>query len=252
MYTIHQDFTGKVFLTSFDSLPFQLLGRLERTIAECRSSLHFDAYEYQWSTDIAESLRNDLHSQETQEKKDTALIDMATSRVMRFENLAAVGQTGRFNMSPILTMFHTELVNSDLLVTPLDGFAAAILDALPHGAGIDSDWNIVISPSEHGYSVTCGNSYHAMESHTGMYSGWVNFSFSFSLNDSLKPVLGKHGGIEFSDITFSPTIAELVEQNEKEYPTSEDDTEFYGVDWQGIEDYLQETIGYCLSELPGK
>lgn len=247
MYTIHEDFTGKVFLESFDSLPFQLLGRLERAIAECRSSLHFDSYEYHWSKRIAESLRNGLYSQE---EKDTALMVIGTSCVTRFENLSAVGQIGRFNMLPILTMLHTELVNSDLLVTPFDNIVAAILDGLPHGSGIDSDWQIVVAPMEHGYSVTCKNSYHAMNS-AGMYDDWVDFSFSFCLDESLKPVLGKHGNIEFSDITFSPTIAELVEQNEKEYPTSEDDTEFYGVDWQGIEDYLQETIG-CLSELPGK
>lgn len=251
MYTIHQDFTGKVLLESFDSLPFQLLGRLERAIAECRSSNHFDAYEHRWSKDIAESLRDDLYSQET---KDIALMVMATSCVMRFENLEAVGQigqSGRFNMLPVLTMFYNELISSDLLVTPFDAFAAAILDALPHGSGIDSDWSIIISPSEHGYSVNCSNSYHAMNS-MGGYDGWVDFSFSFSLDESLKPILGKHGEIEFSDLTFSPSIAELAEQNEKEYPTSEDDIEFYGVDWQGIEDYLQETIGYCLDELSKK
>lgn len=254
MYTIHEDFTGKVFLESFDSLPFQLLGRLERAIAECRSSLHFDPYEYNWNKRIAESLRNDLYSQE---EKDTALMVMATSRVTLFTTFKAMGQNARFNMLPILTMLHTELINSDLLVTPFDNIAAAILDALPHGSGINSDWHIVIAPMEHGkgYSVTCKNSYHAMNS-AGFYDGWVDFSFSlslsFDLNNVLSLDLGKDGEIAYSDLTFSPSIAELVEQNEQEYPTSEDDTEFYGVDWEGIDDYLHETIGYCLSELSGK
>lgn len=47
-----------------------------------------------------------------------------------------------------------------------------IVDALPHGSGIDADWT-VISDSRHRKEIGC--SYHAMDEN-GMYDGWVDFS----------------------------------------------------------------------------
>ncbi len=46
---------------------------------------------------------------------------------------------------------------------------------LPHGSGIDANWNVI---DKDGFYV-CSNSYHCMNEN-GMYDGWVDFSLSIS------------------------------------------------------------------------
>jgi hypothetical protein len=49
----------------------------------------------------------------------------------------------------------------------------ALVNALPHGSGIDSDWHVEVAQNG---NVRCCNSYHAMDDN-GMYCGYRDFSF---------------------------------------------------------------------------
>jgi hypothetical protein len=49
--------------------------------------------------------------------------------------------------------------------------AELLKDILPHGSGIDCDWQI----EDKGNYIRCDNSYHVMND-TGYYIGWLDFS----------------------------------------------------------------------------
>lgn len=58
--------------------------------------------------------------------------------------------------------------------------AKAIENVLPHGSGINGDWNITIRPDR----VTCRNTYDHMDEY-GMYDAYIDFSVIFK-NDTVK------------------------------------------------------------------
>ncbi len=47
-----------------------------------------------------------------------------------------------------------------------------IMESIPHGSGIDGDWNIYFAKSGNG-NIICENSIHKMDSN-GFYCGWAN------------------------------------------------------------------------------
>ena len=61
----------------------------------------------------------------------------------------------------------------------------ALKDVLPHGSGIDADWEFRENADG---SVRCFNAWHAMNEH-GYYCGWIPFGFSVRIEDG-KAVAG--------------------------------------------------------------
>ena len=127
--------------------------------------------------------------------------------------------------------------------------AAALIDALPHGSGIDGDWHVAVYQEKDDldnvvYQVRLGNGYHAMDS-MGGYAGWLDFTATIWLDDELDPVSELELGRDTLKFTLDfgeQDIAELQRLTDLEYGVSDDDTEFYGVDWQGVVDYLSDLL----------
>jgi len=90
---------------------------------------------------------------------------------------------------------------------------------LPHGSGIDSDWEFI----EHkNGNVTCMNSFHAMTEH-GFYDGYMPFKFNvFRRTD---------GALSFGKVICNENVR---------------------VSFFGLRDYLDETIFWHLSKLVWK
>jgi hypothetical protein len=66
-----------------------------------------------------------------------------------------------------------------------------ILEVLPHGSGINSDWHIFMaSPTR----IRCHNTFHPMDEQGG-YDGYADFAFLFDLRDTI------HGG-DYSRLMF--------------------------------------------------
>jgi hypothetical protein len=65
-----------------------------------------------------------------------------------------------------------------------DDILSKIGEVLPHGSGINSDWNIMMASNTR---VRCQSSFHCMDEN-GMYDGHADFVFLFDLRDAL------HGG----------------------------------------------------------
>jgi len=101
-----------------------------------------------------------------------------------------------------------------------------IIDALPHGSGIDASWNI--SRYDNG-NVLAECSYHGMNQ-GGYYDGWQDF------NIRLFPVIPPNscnGNYQPDVIDFKLSLSGYRQQKNWTY---------------GLRDYLEELIGYCLSE----
>jgi len=60
-----------------------------------------------------------------------------------------------------------------------DDILMKIGEILPHGSGIDSDWNLMMASKTR---VRCQNAYHCMDEFGG-YDGWADFVFLFDLKD---------------------------------------------------------------------
>lgn len=109
-------------------------------------------------------------------------------------------------------------------------------DALPHGSGIDCDWNV--STLKNG-SVVAHNSYHGMND-CGMYDGWQDFTVKLFRHtaDKLNPLIGPSAG----------KIQVIHRKGDVDFKLS-----FTGglcrKNWAyGLRDYLEESIQYSLSE----
>lgn len=59
--------------------------------------------------------------------------------------------------------------------------AERLLGALPHGSGIDAPWHVDMMEG----GAILASSYHAMESETGFYWGWVDFTVTLSAHNGL-------------------------------------------------------------------
>lgn len=103
-----------------------------------------------------------------------------------------------------------------------------LADCLPHGSGIDGDWNIIIKRSG---DVLVHGDYHAMDEN-GSYDGWRHFRFTLERarkmisHDLIGPCAGK------TQITVRPGDINLVR-------------------WVGggdASDYLYETCEYAISQ----
>lgn len=167
-----------------------------------------------------------------------------------------------------------ERIKRQLLSVPdgLEALMMSLCDFLPHGSGIDYDWDITIARSpipnprgtrgrkrEIGYLVTCENDYHGMD-HAGGYNGTIGgFTLSFWLDGELTPVSRlspasmRDGRIDnnafiICTLKFKESIRKLVRENAIEYEHSDEDDEFYGVDWQGIVEYLDDTLPSSLQD----
>jgi len=92
--------------------------------------------------------------------------------------------------------------------------AIKIINQLPHGSGIDSDWYISFNPD----AMTCENSFHILNEN-GFYDGWVDFKVSIFW------IKGKYD-IESLEIDF-----------------------FQHDDVSMLSDYLSDTIYHCLEEI---
>ena len=91
---------------------------------------------------------------------------------------------------------------------------ALLLEALPHGSGIDCDWHFDFSKEK---QIVCSNSYHRMND-VGYYCGYIDFSIIIKADH--RDIFGK---LDFR-ITGN-----------------------FGKN-QDIKDYLEDTIAYCLDD----
>ena len=97
-----------------------------------------------------------------------------------------------------------------------DAITALILEHLPHGSGIDCDWEISINNSEENAKIECYNSFHTMDEY-GYYGGYVDFTIIIPLEGNW-------------------------------YIECDDEDE----DNDGLKDYLEQVIDYSMSELENK
>jgi hypothetical protein len=72
-----------------------------------------------------------------------------------------------------------------IVYTHNDDYCDSLLDALPHGSGIDADWNY--SYNKHTGNATFTNGYHCMHE-CGMYDGWQDFSLVINIRQLKKGV----------------------------------------------------------------
>lgn len=154
----------------------------------------------------------------------------------------------------------------------LEKLAEDLGNFLPHGSGIDGDWDVTISPEDTDfdgrvYRVVCSNSYHGMAN--GMYAGWLDFMVTFDLDDELDIITELHNkqlpGREFDTVRWeleTPDLEEMIAEDEADDAAAmeaffggepdEDDFpewEYTGVGWDGVVEYLEQTIDFALSEL---
>jgi len=105
--------------------------------------------------------------------------------------------------------------NTDWQSKNLDKIEETLLDALPHGCGIDYDWVFEILPNK----IICSNSYHVMND-GGYYDGFIDFVVVIK--------------------TEHRTIHKQLD-----YKISGR----FGSKYADIKDYLYQTIDYSLCEL---
>lgn len=77
---------------------------------------------------------------------------------------------------------------------------SCLLEILPHGSGIDSDWSIEISPN----FITLSNSYHCMND--SGYTHWIDFSIRLKPDYSFT----MHGKFK-SDLTLRDYLDEIFD-----------------------------------------
>lgn len=109
-----------------------------------------------------------------------------------------------------------------------------LLDALPHGSGIDCTWDVEVLKNG---NVVFRNSYHGMDE-GGYYDGWQDFSV----------VIFCHQRDVLNPLRDGVTTQVLYRKGDLDFRL-----EFNGgttrKSWAyGLKDYLYETIGYALSE----
>jgi hypothetical protein len=107
--------------------------------------------------------------------------------------------------------------NADWVDKHWDRITRTLLDALPHGSGIDYDWQFYAHGKKH-QDLACSNGYHWMNEH-GMYCGTIDFQ-----------VIIKHGVRDM----FGNLIFKIAGQFGKH---------------QDIKDYLYEIIHDALKNL---
>lgn len=118
--------------------------------------------------------------------------------------------------------------------------ASALLDALPHGSGIDADWSLEVSPD--GMSVECACSYHHMNS-DGYYDGWTDFRFTVYIvrREVIEIDMrsgARRGMVDFCGMATGKNYALRFGRIIGAFPERYSDTR----------DYLGEVIDECLSE----
>lgn len=121
-------------------------------------------------------------------------------------------------------------------MTPIPHTWEEIIDALPHGSGIDAKWEC-IGDTKHRKEFRCA--YHAMDEN-GFYDGWIDFSVivfqhtSDKFNPLKGPCEGKTQVIHRrGDVDFRITGQFSANRRNSTY---------------GLKDYLSETIHDALSE----
>jgi hypothetical protein len=116
--------------------------------------------------------------------------------------------------------WHSIVRNGEHLPHDTQERLIGVVDDLPHGSGIDSDWRFYETRSY--YCLT--NSYHAMDDN-GMYDGWMDFTVKIRkdiLNDADK--LSADFVLQFNG---------LSSYHRRKY------------EWS-VRDYLEQTIQYSL------
>ena len=101
-----------------------------------------------------------------------------------------------------------------------DTLESILLEALPHGSGIDADWTFDVTGTVARPVIKCHNSYHGMDEN-GYYCGWTDFSVV--IGPSLDP------------INLCPDF-KLVGR-------------FSASVVHDLKGYLEDTISYALSEM---
>jgi hypothetical protein len=91
-------------------------------------------------------------------------------------------------------------------------------DELPHGSGIDADWNI--HPAA-GHGIACSNSYHAMDC-MGSYVDWLDFTVYYGWN-------AEQQQFEFKKLVADRHAVWMVDEEGDRYN-----------DREGIVDYLND------------
>ena len=89
-----------------------------------------------------------------------------------------------------------------------------LLDHLPHGSGIDCEWDFEIDKG----NLICSNSYHVMNDN-GMYNGYIDFKLIIkidrrdiygNLDWKLQGKLSQNNGLkEYLEDTFNEALGEL-------------------------------------------
>ena len=108
-----------------------------------------------------------------------------------------------------------------------------LLELLPHGAGIDCDWSVIMHNTG---NISARNYFRAMDEN-GFYDGYMPFKVRIFRHekDVFNPLRGQNKTQVIArkgDIDFSLSCRENSRKS------------FYG-----LKDYLEDTIGYCLESI---
>lgn len=112
-----------------------------------------------------------------------------------------------------------------------------VLDALPHGSGIDCEWTFEVV---HADFVIFRNSYHMMNEH-GMYDGWCDFWIK------VKRVRQRKGN--YLKGPSAGMVQILAEKGDWDWQLYLDKDAGRRSIAYGLKDYLQDTIHYALEGL---
>lgn len=129
--------------------------------------------------------------------------------------------------------------DDDDLYGRLEWVANEMMNILPTGSGIDKDWSYDINEKKR--EITLYNSFHVMDSATGTYLGWIDFSFVLTLNVASNQ-------FDWSDVTLDQDMVDNLIEDE-DYPDDEDEDYFWWgeQDAEMLKDDIEQRIEIFLS-----
>lgn len=175
--------------------------------------MRFDIYEYKIPEWAVCSIVNDDRDSLTEE--DEKQLDTFLSALPRNGHWSFSDEESSFSHTPAFGLACNVLDAKYLVPIDDDRMTEILTDHLPHGSGIDCDWNIEKS----GDNFICKNSWHLMND-IGMCVGFIDFTLEVNMDKT-----------EDFKITF--------QTNSKGY---------YQINKNGLREYLNDTFHIFFSE----
>jgi len=135
----------------------------------------------------------------------------------------------------------------------LERIAAAFVDALPHGSGINYTWVVSFEPDPDDPRLLAMAGYNRYDclDHVAGYAGVaLNFSVSLKLDDELDLLTSPYGAVECTIETLDD-IGELQRESNEAYgldPDDETEQEYRGPDVAGDMEYLADILYEAVHE----